>query len=92
MCVAPWCLQLAGEGWKLDEQASGPNTPAFIAAHATAKAVGPVRFEAQTPHDLFTNMEVAATEPELQALYRQHAAGNEPALLIPYSNQDVVRR
>ena len=47
-------------------------------------------FEAQTENDLFTNMEVAASPLELQALYAT-ATANSPALLIPYSNLDVIR-
>ena len=76
-----WLGALATAGWKLDEASQGENSAAFVAAHTTSVASQP-RFEAQTVHDLFTSMEVAATDAELQALYSTHGKG-QPALLIP---------
>eukprot|EP01043_Picozoa_sp_COSAG02_P012981 COSAG02_NODE_512_length_20850_cov_4.993302_15_plen_904_part_00 len=84
-----WLEAVCGAGWKLDE-AEGENSPRFVAAQTSLKLSGSPRYEAQTPHDLFTSMEVAATPAELAALYNQYAKG-QPALLIPYDNQHVVR-
>jgi hypothetical protein len=84
-----WLDAVVGAGWKLDE-AEGVNSPQFVAAQTSLELSGSPRYEAQTPHDLFTCMEVAATPFELAALYSQHAKG-QPALLIPYDNQHVVR-
>jgi hypothetical protein len=86
-----WLRSLAMAGWRLNEQtARGANSAAFVSAH-TGAAIEQLWFEAQTPHDLFTNMEVAATDAEIEALVSQQAAAGEAALLIPYTNLDVVR-
>ena len=85
-----WLSAVASSGWKLDEATQGVNSPQFIATQTSLKPSGTPRYEAQTPHDLFTSMEVAATAAELAVLYNQHAKG-QPALLIPYDNQHVVR-
>ena len=85
-----WLSAVASSGWKLDEATQGVNSPQFIATQTSLKPSGTPRYEAQTPHDLFTSMEVAATAAELAVLYNQHANG-QPALFIPYDNQHVVR-
>ena len=87
---AAWLSGVVAAGWKLDEASDGENSAAFVATHTSLKAVATPTYEAQTAHDLFTNMEVAATEAELSALYSAHAH-RQPALLLPYDNQNVVR-
>ena len=87
---AVWLSAVGAAGWKLDEAADGENSPVWIAAHTSLlESAGTVTYEAQTGHDLFTNMEVAATQGELAALFAGVAGA--PALIIPYDNQNVVR-
>jgi hypothetical protein len=66
------------------------NSAAFVAASTGMAVVGGARFEAQTGHDLFTPMEVAARPDELRVLYAQEARG-QSAMLVPYAASDVVR-
>jgi hypothetical protein len=87
---ASWLAALESDGWKLDEEESGENSQDFVAAHTgfvTARAL----FQAQTAHDLFTPMEVAATAQEVHALHRDTGQTASSALLLPYSHRDVVR-
>lgn len=81
---------MSAAGWKLDEAAGSENAPGWVTAH-TSLVARTVKYTAQHGHDLFTNMEVAATQGELTALYAAHAKGGAPALMIPYDNQHVVR-
>lgn len=85
-----WLTALEADGWKLYEEAEGENAADFVAAH-TGFVASNALFQAQTEHDLFTPMEVAATAQEVRALYRDTGTTASPALLLPYSNRDVVR-
>ena len=86
-----WLEALARKGWILNEDLHGANPASFVEGHTPCRVVSAPSFAAQTPHDRFSAMEVAATDPELDALYGPRRAKGEPAVLIPYSNTDVVR-